>query len=83
MFLPLMGLRSVNRYLDIQMLMIDNDPKTYQIQESFQSFRRCLSNHGTLMSEAFLTISFQELSLYETDNSKYVSTMRNDWLPNK
>ena len=51
--MSLMGLRPVNGYFDIQMLMIDNDPKTYQIQASFQSFRRCLSNHGTLMSEAF------------------------------
>ena len=76
-----MSLRSeTDRYLGIQMLMINIDPKTYQIQASFQSLHQCFSNHGTLMFEAF-SISFQELSLNETGNSKYVNATRNAWLP--
>ena len=78
-----MDLRSANRYLGIQMLMIDNDSKAYQIQVSFKNFYgvSAITEHWCLRHS--LTISFQELSLYETENSKYVSTRRNDWLPNK
>ena len=56
-----MDLRSVNRYLGIQMLMIDNDSKTYQIQVSFKNCLRCFSNHGRLMSEAFSDNKFSRI----------------------
>ena len=79
-----MSLRSeTDRYLGIEMLMIDIDPKTYQIQASFQSLQSVSAITEHWCPRHSLTISFQELSLNETGNSKYVSATRNVWLPNK